>query len=276
MADIVVLFDFDKTIIDCDSDNWVVDELGLTDRFNELLPTMPWNSLVDKMMGELHASGITIEEIEDVLNRAPIHPRIVPAIKSIHALGCDLRVVSDANLFYIETILNHLGIRECFSEINTNPGFVDEEGRLRISPYHDFKSSFHGCGLCPLNMCKGVVIERIQASLSAEGKQKRFIYLGDGAGDYCPSLKLLEGDFMMPRKNYPVWDLIRRNPMLLKAEIREWTDGEEMERVLFELIDTIITEEEIESGQLISSDCKLQNIALSAHEALLPALPVPQ
>lgn len=121
-----------------------------------------------------------------------------------------------------------------------------------------------------------MLIERIQASLSAEGKQKRFIYLGDGAGDYCPSLRLLEGDFMMPRKNYPVWDLICRNPMLLKAEIREWTDGEEMERVLFELIDTIITEEEIESGQLISSDCKLQNIALSAHEALLPALPVPQ
>lgn len=46
MADVVVLFDFDKTIIDCDSDNWVVDELGFTDMFNELLPTMPWNSLM--------------------------------------------------------------------------------------------------------------------------------------------------------------------------------------------------------------------------------------
>lgn len=275
MADIVVLFDFDKTIIDCDSDNWVVDELGFTDMFNELLPTMPWNTLMDKMMGELHARGITIEQIADVLKRAPIHPRIVPAIKSIHALGCDLRVVSDANLFYIETILNHLGIRECFSEINTNPGFVDEEGRLRISPFHDFKSSSHGCGLCPPNMCKGVVIERIQAAVSAEGKKKRFIYLGDGNGDYCPSLKLSEGDFMMPRKNYPVWDLICRNPMLLKAEIHEWTDGEELERVLLQLVNAIITGEEIKSGQLISSDCKMQNIALSAHEALLPALPVP-
>lgn len=276
MADIVVLFDFDKTIIDCDSDNWVVDGLGFTDLFNELLPTMPWNSLMDKLMGELHARGRTIEEIADVLQRAPIHPRIVPAIKSIHAMGCELRVVSDANLFFIETILNHLGIRECFSEINTNPGFVDEEGRLRILPFHDFTSSSHGCGLCPPNMCKGVVIERIQASVSAEGKKKRFIYLGDGHGDYCPSLKLLEGDFMMPRKNYPVWDLICRNPMLLKAEIYGWTDGEELERVLLRLVDTIITEEKIKSGQLISSDCKLQNIALSAHEALLPALRVPQ
>ena len=46
MAGIVVVFDFDKTIIDLDSDNWVVDELGATDLFNQLLPTMPWNSLM--------------------------------------------------------------------------------------------------------------------------------------------------------------------------------------------------------------------------------------
>lgn len=47
MVGIVVVFDFDKTIIDSDSDNWVVDELGATDLFNDLLPTMPnWNSLM--------------------------------------------------------------------------------------------------------------------------------------------------------------------------------------------------------------------------------------
>ena len=43
---IVIIFDFDKTIIDCDSDNWLVDELGFTDLFNQLLPTMPWNSVM--------------------------------------------------------------------------------------------------------------------------------------------------------------------------------------------------------------------------------------
>lgn len=43
---IVVVFDFDKTIIDVDSDNWVVDELGFTGLFDQLLHTMPWNSLM--------------------------------------------------------------------------------------------------------------------------------------------------------------------------------------------------------------------------------------
>ncbi|XP_057976939.1 inorganic pyrophosphatase 1-like [Malania oleifera] len=268
MAGIVVVFDFDKTIIDCDSDNWVVDELGATELFNQLLPTMPWNSLMDRMMKELHSQGKTIDDLVEVLKRVPIHPLIIPAIQSAHALGCDLKIVSDANAFFIETILKHLGLMDCFSEINTNPSFVDEEGRLRIFPYHDFTSSPHACYLCPPNMCKGVVMERIQASASAQGR-KKFIYLGDGNGDYCPSLKLGEGDTVMPRKKFPLWHLICRNPMLMKAEIREWSDGKEFEQVLMHLIRTISVGESCRNGssnispQLISADWKFGTVPIS-------------
>ncbi|KHN30035.1 Inorganic pyrophosphatase 2 [Glycine soja] len=76
---------------------------------------------MDKMMMELHSHEKIIEGIVQVLQRIPIHPRITGAIKAAHVLGCDLRIVSDANMFFIKTILKHLKIRECFSEINTNP-----------------------------------------------------------------------------------------------------------------------------------------------------------
>ena len=115
MEGIVVVFDFDKTIIDCDSDNWVVDELGFTNRFNQLLNSMPWNSMMvrkltfpfgfplflflnffkiyfslkfqDQLMKEMHEEGVTINDMVEVLKRTPIHPRIVPAIKAAHAAG---------------------------------------------------------------------------------------------------------------------------------------------------------------------------------------------
>jgi len=103
---------------------------------------------------ELHSNGKTIEDIEKVLQRIPINHRIIHAIKSAYALGCDLRIVSDANTIFIHTILKHLGISECFSEINTNPGYVNQEGRLKVMPYHDFNKASHGCTLCPPNMCK--------------------------------------------------------------------------------------------------------------------------
>ncbi|EOY27092.1 PREDICTED: inorganic pyrophosphatase 2 [Theobroma cacao] len=278
MVDIVVIFDFDKTIIDCDSDNWVLDELGATKLFNQLLPTMPWNPLMDRMMKELHSQGTKIEDIKAVLKRTPIHPRIIQAIKSAYALGCDLKIVSDANAFFIETILKHHGLREYFSEINTNPGFVDEEGRLRIFPHHDFTQSPHGCHHpCPPNMCKGTVIERIQASMSMKGK-KTIIYLGDGVGDFCPSLKLGDGDYVMPRKNFPVWDLICENRRLIKAEICEWSNGEEFEHVLLHVINRISIDRNNSdnTARLYSIDCKLQTLPGAAQEkAFSHALYVP-
>ncbi|PIA64398.1 hypothetical protein AQUCO_00100110v1 [Aquilegia coerulea] len=272
MAGIVVVFDFDKTIIDCDSDNWVVDDLGGTDLFNELLPTMPWNTLM--MMKELHSQGRTIEEIVECLQRAPLIPQIISTIKSAHALGCELKILSDANLFFIETILKHHGLMDYFSEINTNPGFVDE-GRLRIFPYHDFISCPHGCDLCPPNMCKGFVIEKIRASAFAEGK-KRFFYLGDGKGDYCPSLKLGGNDYVLPRKNYPLWELISNNPSLLKANIYGWSNGEELEQILIHLLEKTIVEETSlnNSSAMISNDWKFQTMPISNHEPTPQALPV--
>ncbi|KAF8393505.1 hypothetical protein HHK36_021749 [Tetracentron sinense] len=274
MAGIVVVFDFDKTIIECDSDDLVVHELGATQLFNQLLPTMSWNTLMDRIMGEIHSQGKTTEDIAECLKRAPLHPRIIAAIKSAHALGCDLRIISDANMFFIETILKQYGLIDYFSEINTNPSLIDEEGKVRILPYHDSTSSPHGCSRCPSTMCKGLVIERIQAHASTEGK-KRIIYLGDGRGDFCPSLKLGEGDCMMPRKNFPVWELIRCNPMLMKAEVHEWSDGEELERVLLHLINMISIEENSSSNctQLISVDCKFETIPVSTHENSIPRPP---
>ena len=133
MVQMVVVFDFDRMLIDEDSNRWVVTQMGLTSLFNELRSTLPWNSLMDRMMRELHSQGKTIDDTTKCLNRTPIHPRVIAAIKSARALGCDLRIISDANQFFIEKILDHHGLVGCFSQIITNPSFVDDEGRLRIS-----------------------------------------------------------------------------------------------------------------------------------------------
>ena len=116
-------------------------------------------------------------------------------------------------------------------------------------------------------MLQGVVLDSIQASLAAEGN-KRIIYLGDGVGDYCPSLKLNEVDFVMPRKNFPAWDLISKNPLLIKAEIHEWTDGEEFERILLRLINRISIGKSGDHGLITTDHYKLPIICV-------PALPKP-
>jgi len=91
---------------------------------------------------------------------------------------CDLKVVSDANTFFIETVLAHHGVLGCFSEIVTNPASVDADGRLRISTFHDSTAAPHGCSLCPDNMCKVLrftnsrTADRFRYSMSASLLQR--------------------------------------------------------------------------------------------------------
>ncbi|RDX88604.1 Inorganic pyrophosphatase 2, partial [Mucuna pruriens] len=243
----VVVFDFDRTIIDDDSDRWIISEMGVTQLFNQLRHTMPWTSLMDRIMEELHSEGISADDIAECLKRAFLHPSIVSAIKSAHALGCELRIISDANLFSIQTILEHHGLLGCFSHINSNPAFVDSQGRLRITPFHDSTLPPHACPRCPPNMCKvtplvsqchmGLVIDQIRSSLPEN--ERRFIYLGDGSGDYCPTMKLEGGDFVMPRKNYPLWNQICSDPKLVAAQVHDWSNGEELENILLNLVNKL-------------------------------------
>ena len=86
------------------------------------------------------------------------------------------------------------------------------------------------------------MIDQIRASAFESGR-RRFIYLGDGSGDFCPTLKLASGDHVMPRKDYPLWKLICCNQNLIKAEIHEWSNGEELEEILLHLINTTSTED---------------------------------
>lgn len=38
-------------------------------------------------MSELHSKGKTTDDIANVLKKVPIHPQIITAVKSAHALG---------------------------------------------------------------------------------------------------------------------------------------------------------------------------------------------
>ncbi|KAK3161784.1 hypothetical protein QOZ80_1BG0081380 [Eleusine coracana subsp. coracana] len=274
MAGVIVVFDFDKTIIDVDSDNWVVDNLGFTEQFERLLPTMPWNTLMDTMMGELHAHGKTLADIAAVLKTAPLDPRVPAAIRAAYTLGCDLRVLSDANAFFIDTILAHHGLRGLFTEVNTNPSHIDSSGRLRIGPCHHFDPSSgpaHGCqvGTCPPNMCKGLVLDRVLRE--AQVARKRVVYIGDGRGDYCPALRLRRGeDFVMPRRGFPVWDLIRDDPARVQAEVHPWADAAEMEDTLLRIVRRVIVED------AVTLDCKLESTipVVAVQDGIMPPLRV--
>lgn len=79
----------------------------------------------------------------------------------------------------------------------------------------------------------------------------------------------------MPRKNYPVWDLICENRIQIEAEVHEWSDGEDLERVLLHLINTTPTEEE--TKKLFLVDWKFERmVPMATQDALPQAVSVPR
>lgn len=50
-----------------------------------------------------------------------------------------------------------------------------------------------------IHLLQGAIVAGIKNCALPESK-KRFIYLGDGRGDFCPSLKLEGQDHVLPRK----------------------------------------------------------------------------
>ncbi|KAI7751643.1 hypothetical protein M8C21_005052 [Ambrosia artemisiifolia] len=231
--EMIIIWDFDRTIITDHCDRWVVLETGLTKLFHRLRLTLSWNSLMDRIMDELHAQGKTIQDFVNRLNNFTLDPQMISAIRSAHDLGCEMKVLSNANQFFIETILKNNGVYECFSGIISNPTVVDEEGRLRILPYHGVHFQPHGCKFCPANLCKGIVIDKIRDS---DTKKRGIIYIGDGKDDLCPALKLSEEDHVMPKKRLTLYYMLTLATIPIMPKIHAWKDGEELNSILVGLL----------------------------------------
>ncbi|MCO5554934.1 hypothetical protein L7F22_008473 [Adiantum nelumboides] len=231
----LLIFDFDHSLIDCNSDPWVVDHLGASQLMLSLRPLIPsWTHLMDRMMEELAASGRTVHDIEDALRQIPVHPAMIKSIKAAHSWGWEAQIISDANSFFIQTILTAHDLDSYFSEIHTNQAQVDERGVLRIGPYQ--RPPPHKCPLCPPNMCKGAILDSVRAA--SQLPRQRTIYIGDGGGDYCPSVRLREADHVLAREGFPLLRLIEKNPGAVKATVHKWSTALDVERCLIQLYET--------------------------------------
>lgn len=120
--------------------------------------------------------------------------------------------------------------------------------------------------LCPNLLChkkailkkcllfQGLVIDQLLQDSNSETGRRRIIYLGDGGGDFCPTLRLATGDHVMPRKDYPLWKRICKNRAHIKASVHEWSNGDELCKILLHLINTTSAE-----------DISLDNSSSEAH-----------
>jgi len=195
-GELLVIFDFDDSLVNEDSDVFVFGSFHpeLCQTVYERHAQKPvWPSVFDDMLQVLSKEKphVTPELIRDRVAQIPVQARMLDAIRmAVEQFGADVKVISDGNTFYIESMLQHRELSEHVKEVFANP--VDFEPtddgrtRLRIRPYHADLLEPHGCEWCPANMCKGSILDAIRSTKP----YTRVIYVGDGTGDFCPVSRL--------------------------------------------------------------------------------------
>lgn len=243
------MWDYDWSLIDTNSDTFVVEQLRpeLMDRFDD---PGSWTELMDRQMASLFDLGIRREELQECVASVPAHPGCLEAIRLGGAKNARQVVLSDANTVFIEAFLEKQGLRGLFQEVITNPAQFDEQGRLHITPHHT--GAPHSCPLCPQNLCKGSVLERLRAAFAPE----RIVYVGDGGGDFCPACDLGPSDAVLcrtppspPLDHFGLHKRIQRaqdgtqklvtrrsEQAVVAATVHPWHSGDDVLRVMSELL----------------------------------------
>lgn len=294
-----VVWDFDWSLINCNSDEFVPASLHseLIDFIKAEHHRVQWTKLMAEVARRLAAAGHSQLAIEACLRSMPVFPEVLQTIRDVHACGyASQYVVSDANTVYIQSFLSGHGLEAAIPShrIHTNPsawqsqgthttpvsgvGSGDQHGGttapaaaehlLVISPYHPFDSPHHGCARCPVNLCKGQVLDGLGLSApppaagaaggtpthaavsevvdvgipSPHGadaatppeRLRAIVYVGDGGGDLCPALRLGGCDVVLAREGYALAKQLAAmaaNPAtagLVRARVKTWRNGAEL------------------------------------------------
>lgn len=238
---VTIVWDYDYSLIDVNSDTWLPKELSPEGDYEEMIRTgwysgVPWTELMGQVTEKLCKEGIGKETFLKAIARLPISPEVEKVIEEAHGFGVKQHIVSDANTVYIGDFLKTKGYSEFFTSIHTNKAYWGGEdgNQLFIKPFQS-KNDPHGCTMCPANLCKGKVIDdlKIVNASNPLPSRNRVIYIGDGGGDTCAALRLQEGDVVLARTDCKLLkDLSSKYSSRVKAKVVPWSSGETIRYII--------------------------------------------
>lgn len=231
---ILVIFDFDSTLVDENSDTIFTKVLTpdlMPDYLDLVRSGYSWISTVNTILQRVHSRGFHAEHIREALAN---HVKIAPSMRqlverlAINPQRYDLIIISDSNELFISWILSSLGLpSSMFAAIYTNRATISADGLIEVFPHH-VGDHAHRCQRtepkCPERLCKTRALE--QFLMGRRGHYERKIYLGDGKGDVCPVLSSFMGhdDVAMARKDWALAKYLNGLPKdQLSLQVLLWT-----------------------------------------------------
>ncbi|GAA5975095.1 hypothetical protein JCM5350_004584 [Sporobolomyces pararoseus] len=239
---VLIVFDFDWSCADQDTDRYVFEVLAphLRVSLREGKKTTQWTDNVAQHLVKLHQEGKTRADIEGALRTLPVHPAMKRGLATVKARQdpqATFLCLSNSNTVFIDTVLRHYGMENQFDEIITNPAKFRDDGLLELKRRVDPNGKQHECKVgCSPNMCKG---EELEAFMARNGGWEAFdqvVYVGDGGNDLCPALHLRSQDILLVRMYRELSRRLEKEGLKggFKARAISWGGAWEVEKALLE------------------------------------------
>ncbi|XP_059055046.1 pyridoxal phosphate phosphatase PHOSPHO2-like [Achroia grisella] len=217
----LAVFDFDRTVVDDDSDATIINRL----REKEPPPEWEasnhdWTPYMSEVFEHAYSAGLQQGEILDCIGSMRPTPGVEELITTLAAEGWDVLLLTDANSVFVNHWLKVHGLQDAVTNVITNSAFW-RDGRLFIEPCMRQTA----CARCPSNLCKSIALAQW---LAQRPPYTRVTYAGDGRNDYCPATNLPAHAIVFPRSGYPLDDLTKQtlattSPQV-KAKVVPWED----------------------------------------------------
>lgn len=230
----LMVFDFDHTVVDDNSDTWVIrclPDVTLPDSVKNSYRKGYWTEFMGRVMKYIGDQDVSPDRVRSVMETIPFTAGMMDLLTFIseNKTTIDCIVISDSNTLFIDWILQASGLHSAVDRVFTNPAKFNELGYMEVQCYHS-----HNCNRCPVNLCKRKVLE-LYLSEKADGgvKYEQIFYVGDGGNDLCPTFCLRGNDVVMPRKGYTLEKLVSRlesqtDDYSLRAKVKVWSSGTEI------------------------------------------------
>jgi len=235
----LIAFDFDNTIIDANSDQVVVDMIDgeVPKKAKLLFDEDNWTDYMGAIFEHLHSTGTKKKDLDSKLAALPFVDGLPSLLEWLNKNDFEVIVISDSNSYFINHILQTHKLSPFVMKVFTNPAFFDDDQLLKIQWYH----SQDWCNLSNKNMCKGQILEEYIATRKNENVVFRHhYYCGDGSNDFCPSLRLKEGDVTFPRIGYSLQKKLAASEAVA-ATIFPWATGAQIQTFIAEHAGLLLT-----------------------------------
>jgi len=232
MKKLLVAFDFDDTLIDANSDLYILKLVPkskeIPESISKLYSKSNWTQYMGAVFRFLHENGVQRESILGCVEEIGLVPGMRELLAFVATNNCDSVIISDCNSVFIEQLLRKYGLRNAIQSVYTNPASFDSSGCLQLEPFHNQD----WCNLSTINLCKGHILDMHISEQKKLGiSYETIAYVGDGSNDLCPTLRLKSKDLVFPRTGYRLLEKLNSAEQV-DAKVKPWKTG-------FEIIDEL-------------------------------------